>query len=107
MEPLKTNKTTIVSQKGNQLANNAKEFDLRSEKATPRKKRKKIKKKVHLKDMREVVVLFGVVIVFFICHVLRIILNIDELITNKEQRDIMEEAARNNRSRNMDNRDTV
>lgn len=35
-------------------------------------------------ELRQAIVLFGIVIAFFVCHVLRIILNIEEIITLKD-----------------------
>ena len=35
-------------------------------------------------ELRQAIVLFGIVIAFFVCHVLRIILNIEEIITFKD-----------------------
>ena len=45
-------------------------------------------------EIRHAMVLFGVVIVFFICHILRIILDMEELITYEDRHQTMEIAQR-------------
>lgn len=48
------------------------------------------------KSFRQVVLLFGVVIVFLICHTLRLVLNLDELITFEDLTQTEQEAKKNN-----------
>ena len=47
------------------------------------------------KDIRQVIVLFGVTFAFCICHILRIVLNVEELITFEQLETKLEEATRN------------
>ena len=51
-----------------------------------------------MQDVRGVAVLFGVVIVFLICHTIRIVLDIEELITHKAKNDVLKEAQKHNKS---------
>ena len=49
-----------------------------------------------IEKARGVAALFGVVIIFLLCHTIRMILNIEELITHKELRYILEQAQKKN-----------
>lgn len=59
---------------------------------------KRKKEQFSMQDVRGVAVLFGVVIVFLICHTIRIVLDIEELITHKAKNDVLKEAQKHNKS---------
>ena len=48
-------------------------------------------------ELRQAIVLFGIVIAFFVCHVLRIILNIEEIITFKDWKETERKANQANK----------
>ena len=53
------------------------------------------KRRRRSEEIRQAMILFGVVIVFFICHILRIILDIEELISFENLNETIERAERN------------
>ena len=53
------------------------------------------KRRKRAEEVRQAMVLFGVVIVFFMCHILRIILDLEELISYEDLNETMEKAQKN------------